>query len=199
MPDVTAPKASGPRRSARANCRCATNIAAGCATWRRRRDMGLTLGRAESVGDSDLQEIAQFLCREAMLLDDKRWQEWLALYADDCFYWIPSTMGQEDPINTVSLFAENRMMMVMRIIRVTHARAWSQEFPTRTSHNVGNVLIDPENRAGSDGGTNPRGDPGVRSSLPGLEFRKGGQRMFRGPGRDWLRADGPAWQIGLDR
>src|SRR5260221_10670363 len=122
MPDVTAPKASGPRRSAPANCRCATNIAAGCATWRRRRDMGLTLGRAQSVGGSDLQEIAQFLYREAMLLDDKRWQEWLALFARDCFYWIPSPMGQEDPHNTVSLFAENPIIVAMRNLPATPPR-----------------------------------------------------------------------------
>src|SRR5258708_34044598 len=123
MPDATAPKANGPRRSARANCRCATNIAAGCATWRRRRDMGLTLGRAQSVDGSDLQEITQFLYREAMLLDDKSWQEWLALYSDDCFYWIPSTKGQQDPIKTVPPFAENRMKMEKPVIPGTHTRA----------------------------------------------------------------------------
>src|SRR5260221_8892586 len=157
--------------------------------------MGLTLGRAESVGDSDLQEIAQFLYREAMLLDDKRWEEWLALYADDCFYWIPSTMGQQDPVNTVSLFAENRMMMEMRIIRVTHARAWSQEFPTRTSHIVGNVMIDPENGVGSDGGAKTRADPGVPSSPHLLEFRQEDHRTFGGTVRQWLRHDGPEREI----
>src|SRR5260221_13854787 len=118
MPDVTAPKASGPRRSAPANCRCATNIAAGCATLRRRRDMGLTLGRAQSVGGSDLQEIAQFLYREAMLLDDKRWQEWLAPYAADSFYLVPSTTGQGGPINTAPLFPGNPQMMEVAIIPV---------------------------------------------------------------------------------
>jgi len=81
--------------------------------------MGLILGRAEALDDSALRDVEQFLYLEAALLDDKSWQDWLALYTEDCFYWIPSMTGQADPINTVSLFAENRMMMEMRIIRVT--------------------------------------------------------------------------------
>src|SRR5258707_13207267 len=99
--------------------------------------MGLILGRAEPAGADDIRAIEAFLYREAMLLDDKRWADWLALYTEDCFYWVPSVMGQADPIDTVSLFAENRMMMEMRVIRVTHPYAFSQEFPTRTSHLVG--------------------------------------------------------------
>src|SRR5882724_9750194 len=113
--------------------------------------MTLTMGRAEPATLPDLREVEAFLFREAMLLDEKRWPEWLALYTEDCFYWAPSVMGQADPINTISLFAENRMMMEMRVIRVTHPHAFSQEFPTRTSHVVGNIMVDPEGGA-ADGG-----------------------------------------------
>jgi 3-phenylpropionate/cinnamic acid dioxygenase small subunit len=161
--------------------------------------MGLILGRADALDDSTLRDIEQFLYREAALLDDKSWQDWLALYTDDCFYWIPSTMGQADPVNTISLFAENRMMMEMRIIRISHPRAFSQEFPTRTSHIVGNVMIEPDNGATHDGGTNPRADLVVRSSLHVLEYRKEDQRMFGGTVRHWLRRDGTGWKIALKR
>jgi 3-phenylpropionate/cinnamic acid dioxygenase small subunit len=161
--------------------------------------MGLILGRAEALDDSALRDVEQFLYREAALLDDKSWQDWLALYTQDCFYWIPSTMGQADPVNTISLFAENRMMMEMRIIRVDHPRAFSQEFPTRTSHLVGNVTIDSGDGAGHDGGINPRADLVVRSSLHVLEYRKEDQRMFGGTVRHWLRRDGTDWKIALKR
>ncbi len=161
--------------------------------------MGLILGRAEALDESDLRGVEQFLYREAALLDDKSWQDWLALYTEDCFYWVPSTMSQADPVNTVSLFAENRMMMEMRIIRVSHPRAFSQEFPTRTSHLVGNVMIDADNGATSDGGINPRADLVVRSSLHVLEYRKEDQRMFGGTVRHWLRRDGTDWKIALKR
>ena len=153
----------------------------------------------EGDAGSDLRAIEQFLYREALLLDEKRWEEWLALYTEDCFYWIPSVMGQADPVDTISLFAENRMMMEMRIIRVTHPRAWSQEFPTRLSHVVGNVMLDPEGGVGKEGGLKPRADLVVRSHQHVLEFRREDQRMFGGTVRHWLRRVGDSWKIALKR
>ena len=35
------------------------------------------------------QEIAEFLYREAELLDERRYDEWLELLADDIRYWMP--------------------------------------------------------------------------------------------------------------
>jgi 3-phenylpropionate/cinnamic acid dioxygenase small subunit len=160
--------------------------------------MGLTLGHS-SLSETDLPGIERFLYREAALLDDKSWQDWLALYTDDCFYWVPSTMGQADPVNTISLFAENRMMMEMRIIRVTHPRAFSQDFPTRTCHLVGNVMIDGDEGAAMDGGTKPRADLVIRSSQHVLEYRKEDQRMFGATVRHWLQRDGTDWKIALKR
>jgi 3-phenylpropionate/cinnamic acid dioxygenase small subunit len=161
--------------------------------------MGLILGRAEALDEATSRSVEQFLYREVALLDDKNWQGWLALYTEDCFYWVPSTMDQADPINTISLFAENRMMMEMRIIRISHPRAFSQEFPTRTSHLVGNVTIETDDGTGHDGGTKPRADIVIRSSLHVLEYRKEEQRMFGGTVRHWLRRDGTEWKIALKR
>ncbi|HLJ65720.1 MAG TPA: aromatic-ring-hydroxylating dioxygenase subunit beta, partial [Stellaceae bacterium] len=100
----------------------------------------------------ELPRFAEFLYREAMLLDDKNWDEWLKLYTEDCFYWVPSVPQQKDPIDTISIFAEDRMRIEMRIIRITHPRAYSQEFPTRQSRIVGNIMIDPEGGRASAGG-----------------------------------------------
>jgi benzoate/toluate 1,2-dioxygenase beta subunit len=149
--------------------------------------------------DIDIRAIEQFLYREAILLDEARWEEWLALYTEDCFYWVPSVVGQKDPVETVSLYAEDRMRMEMRIIRVKHPRAFSQEFPTRLSHIVGNVMRDPDNGAGADGGTNPRADLVVRSTAHILEFRREDQRMFGGTVRHWLRRVGGDWKIAMKR
>ena len=35
------------------------------------------------------QDVAEFLYREAELLDERRYEEWLALLADDIRYWMP--------------------------------------------------------------------------------------------------------------
>jgi 3-phenylpropionate/cinnamic acid dioxygenase small subunit len=34
-------------------------------------------------------EAERFLIREAHLLDERRLDEWLALFADECLYWLP--------------------------------------------------------------------------------------------------------------
>ncbi len=150
------------------------------------------------AGAVDLREIEEFLYREAMLLDEKRWQEWLALYTEDCFYWVPSVVGQKDPVNTVSLYAEERMRMEMRVIRITHPRAFSQDFPTRMSHLVGNVVLDRDG-AQANGGMSPKADLVVRSSVHILEFRKEEQRLFGGTQRHWLRRVGGEWKIAMKR
>jgi 3-phenylpropionate/cinnamic acid dioxygenase small subunit len=155
--------------------------------------------RAAPQAAVDLAAVEQFLYREAMLLDDKRWSDWLALYSEDCFYWVPSVVGQKDPVDTVSLFAEDRMRLEMRVIRVTHPHAYSQSFPTRTSHVVGNVMLDPENGRGADGGLEVKADLVVRSSVQILEFRKEEQRLFGGTVRHWLRRAGGDFRIALKR
>jgi benzoate/toluate 1,2-dioxygenase beta subunit len=148
---------------------------------------------------ADLAELTRFLYREAQLLDEKRWAEWLALYVDDCFYWIPSVAGQKDPVGTVSLYAEDRMRLEMRIIRITHPRAFSQDFPTRMSHVVANVAIDPDEGQGWDGGIAPRADLVLHSVAHIAEFRKDTQRLFAGAVRHWLRRDGDGWKIAMKR
>ena len=151
------------------------------------------------AAEIDLRSVEQFLYREAMLLDEKRWQEWLALYTEDCFYWVPSVVGQADPVNTISLYAEDRMRMEMRVIRITHPRAFSQDFPTRMSHVVGNVMLDPDGGESSDGGMAPKADLVVRSSLHIVEFRKEEQRLFGGTVRHWLRRTGGDFKIAMKR
>jgi benzoate/toluate 1,2-dioxygenase beta subunit len=161
--------------------------------------MTLVMGRSEPASSDDLRAVEEFLYREAILLDEKRWTEWLALYTEDCFYWVPSVMGQADPINTISLFAENRMMMEMRVIRVTHPHAFSQDFPTRTSHVVGGIMIEADGAAAATGGIEARADLAVRSSQHILEYRKEDQRMFGGTVRHWLRRDRDGFKIALKR
>jgi len=161
--------------------------------------MTLTFGKSEPASGVDLHALEQFLYREAMLLDEKRWADWLALYTEDCFYWVPSVVGQKDPVNTISLYAEDRMRLEMRIIRITHPRAFSQDFPTRMSHVVGNVMLDPDGGQGADGGTDPKADLVVRSSVHILEYRKEDQRLFGGTVRHWLRRAGADFKIAMKR
>ena len=35
-------------------------------------------------------EVAELMFREARLLDDQRWSDWLALYCQDAVFWVPA-------------------------------------------------------------------------------------------------------------
>ena len=49
------------------------------------------------------QELIDFVVREARLIDQQRFDEWLDMYADDAFYWMPLEWNQTDPRLTCSL------------------------------------------------------------------------------------------------
>ena len=65
---------------------------------------------------------AELLYREAWCLDTKRWEGWLALYADDAVYWAPAMVGDEgwtdDPDNDVSLMYMDKAGLEARVFRI---------------------------------------------------------------------------------
>jgi 3-phenylpropionate/cinnamic acid dioxygenase small subunit len=83
--------------------------------------------------------VARFLYREARLLDEKRWDEWYDLFADDGVYWVPLSPDQEDGINFASLAYEDKLLLRVRIERLK-SRPFSQQPPSRSQH----VLQAPE-------------------------------------------------------
>ena len=71
------------------------------------------------------KEAAELLYREAWYLDNKKWDEWLALYADEAIYWAPAMVGDEgwtdNPDNDVSLMYMDRAGLEARIFRIEGA------------------------------------------------------------------------------
>lgn len=88
-------------------------------------------------------EAEALLLREARLLDERRFDEWIALFTDDCRYWLP--MGDEpDPARRVSLLYDDRLRMRLRIDRLQGKYAFSQEPPSRTCRTLtGLEFVDP--------------------------------------------------------
>lgn len=88
-----------------------------------------------------------FLYREARLLDDKRWDDWLALYAPHATFWMPSwdDDGQlvSDPQREISLiYYANRGGLEDRVFRIKTERSSATSLPeARTSHNLSNIEI----------------------------------------------------------
>ena len=47
---------------------------------------------------------------EARLLDEAKFDDWLALFTADAWYWVPSEPGQDNPHDTVSLIYDDRRL-----------------------------------------------------------------------------------------
>jgi 3-phenylpropionate/cinnamic acid dioxygenase small subunit len=86
------------------------------------------------------QDLARFIRLEARLIDEKRLDEWLALFTDDGRYWVPAAPGQPDPLLHNSLAYEDKLMLELRIERLKSPRAYSQRPPSRCLH----VLQEPD-------------------------------------------------------
>ena len=89
----------------------------------------------------DIREVEQFLYQEASLLDRTDLDAWIDLYTEDGTYWMPVTPEQDDPINHISLFYDDRTIMEIRRRNLNHPRAASKELPIRSSHIIGNVQV----------------------------------------------------------
>ena len=86
------------------------------------------------------QDLVKFVVREARLLDEKRFDEWYELFADDGHYWVPAAPGQTDTHLHNSLAYEDRFLLKLRIERLKSPLAFSQQPASRCLH----VLQTPE-------------------------------------------------------
>jgi benzoate/toluate 1,2-dioxygenase subunit beta len=84
--------------------------------------------------------VATYLYLEAELLDERRFDEWLALYADGAEYWIPQRADTRADAD-VQLVLDDRRRLRERVIRLTSGHAYSQDPPSRTVHLVSNVRV----------------------------------------------------------
>ena len=127
--------------------------------------------RAQPVPTAlDLNRCVLFLEHEARLLDEAKFDDWLALFTADAWYWVPSEPGQSNPHDTVSLIYDDRRLLETRVRRLASPRMYSQEPRSRTSRIVGNVTIE----------TIDRNACTVRSKFMMIEYRREQQRMFGG-------------------
>lgn len=90
-------------------------------------------------------EIEQFLYTEAKLLDDRKFEQWYELLAEDLRYFMPlrsnpDTDGEEYSRDDESAyFDDDKAYIGVRIKRLMTGRAWAEEPPSRTRHMVSNV------------------------------------------------------------
>ena len=96
------------------------------------------------------QDVADFLCREAEILDERRYEEWLALIAEDVRYWMPMRrnvkVGEAEREFTragqdINWFDEGKETLTRRVKQILTGMHWAEEPVSRISHMVSNVRL----------------------------------------------------------
>lgn len=151
-------------------------------------------GTGTASADAALKAEAEaFVVREARLLDAVRYEDWLALFAEDGFYWVPAAPDQADPFNHISIFYEDKSVLGMRVRRLAHPRAYGALPLPRTQHLIGSITAE----RGAEAGV----DLVVRSSVMMADYRPGGsdRRVWAGQQVHKLRRTPEGLRIVLKR
>jgi benzoate/toluate 1,2-dioxygenase beta subunit len=115
------------------------------------------------------EQCRMLLHREARLLDQGRFEDWLAMYTEQCVYWVPATPGG-DPRHEVAVTFDDRRRLEDRVYRLRTGHAWSQAPASRTVRMVSNVEVFPSTETRLL----------VRSNFLITDFRSGETRLWSG-------------------
>src|SRR6266705_591076 len=91
-----------------------------------------------------IREVEQFLYREARLLDDRQFRDWLQLFTDDVRYWMAGrTNRYPKSSKAIAILDESKETLTARVARLDTGMAWAEDPPSRTRHFVNNIEIEP--------------------------------------------------------
>jgi 3-phenylpropionate/cinnamic acid dioxygenase small subunit len=90
----------------------------------------------------DDQALITFVLREARMLDEQRFEEWVDLFTDDGHYWMPVEWQQTDPILVTSLMYEDKLLLRIRAERLKGNRTFSQKPKSRSHHLLQTPQVD---------------------------------------------------------
>ena len=139
-------------------------------------------------------ELMQFYIREAWLLDERKFQEWLGLFTDDVLYFMPRRKNvprreshrEVTPLGDLALIEDDKRYLEMRVARLETGMAWAEDPPSRTRHLVGNLVAEPLDS----------GD--VQAKTAFLVYRshlETDQQLLAGSREDVLRRVDGAWKV----
>lgn len=85
------------------------------------------------------ETVERFLYREARLMDEHRYKEWLALWTADGVYWVPCNEDEIDPRRHVSIIYDDRERLEQRIDRLASGSVLAQDPKPRMRRVVANI------------------------------------------------------------
>jgi 3-phenylpropionate/cinnamic acid dioxygenase small subunit len=146
------------------------------------------------------QEIEEFLYREAELLDERRYEEWLDLFTEDTHYFMPMRRNvPRDELEReftragtdVNWFDEGKDTLRRRVKQILTGVHWAEEPPSRICHMISNVQLLQTSPAGL-----PPGEVGVKSRFLIYRNRVETETDFLvGKREDLLRQVDGQWRI----
>lgn len=101
-----------------------------------------TKQKTDVIGLEEHREVCDFLYREARLADESRYAEWEALVEDDMTYWVPRGEGDYDMNKHVSITADNRSRLRVRIAQLATGKRHAQLPVSRLRRVVSNIEIE---------------------------------------------------------
>ena len=122
------------------------------------------------------------MLHEARLLDDGKFDDWLALFTPEAWYWVPSEPDQADPVETVSLIYDDRRLL-----------GDPRAAPRQPAHVFPGAALahQPHDRQCQHRGDGQERFATVRSKFVMIEYRREQQRLFGGTALHRLvQADG---------
>lgn len=98
------------------------------------------------MDDRRLQLAVDLVAREARLLDERAWDDWLALYDEDAVFWVPTWRDEDeltqDPERELSfMHLRGRAMLAERIARIRSGLSAASKPLPRTNHLVTGSLV----------------------------------------------------------
>lgn len=93
------------------------------------------------------KEAAEVLVfEEAACLDERRWADWLALYAEDAVFWMPAWANESETTSDPELelnllYLKGRAALEDRVFRIESGDSFATVPMARTVHLVSNVRV----------------------------------------------------------
>src|SRR6516165_273938 len=159
------------------------------------------------INEDVTREVERFLYREARLLDERRFHEWLELLTDDVRYWMGSRSNRypksskaiasldldryvEDDLpreDELAILDETKQSLSQRVARLDTGMAWAEDPPSRSRHLITNIEVEPGDAASE-----------VKAYSNFMVYRSRAeteQDFYVGARRDVLRRVAGAWKI----
>jgi benzoate/toluate 1,2-dioxygenase subunit beta len=104
-------------------------------------------GRGAGMSTPTLAQSAELIFREARLLDERKFEEWIDLYVEDAIYWIPAwrddSTQTQDPDKELSLiYYHGRESLRDRVDRLKSGLSPASRVHPRVAHLISNVEIE---------------------------------------------------------